>query len=518
MATKQFLRANSNYFVSSGYLHSYKTNFLTVTSQLDLTPLQANKILNSFIKKKKADFEKFCKSYNVKFDNSFSEQLTKILIQGDKNADKLLKDKIELILENLDDSFFEEVKEKFNFFVENLNLENTIYSGNQKNKLATQKNIYLNKKNMISKTGFEVLRNAFLKDLQNEDPELWESLRIILDSISKSGGSTNILATAVGLTKLSKKSINKKLDLEALKNQISFNLGLDDINTRKSGIYNNVKGLFSEIVAEESLKQIENVLISKTGTKSISNITAKADITIELPNSDDILGVSVKNIMLIDQYNKNFQEKIDLFKVQDLTLSNLNNMINLSSVDDIIPSISQITEEIYYLIINEQYFASIGSRNKKTGTYSKQKKDEKISNFLDSYFLSLAAVWFGDALTESLEKDTNIYLMNNGLVYDPNRKIIVPVYKMLEAIQKQISNFSNNMNSIKVNYYFNTSIDPDEFYKEKIEAAPKKGSKMKSYPDSLMNVGIKKGNQVKSNMKVSITLLFLDKLIQQIKI
>ena len=237
-----------------------------------------------------------------------------------------------------------------------------------------------------------------------------------------------------------------------------------------------------------------------------------------MPNSDDILGVSVKNITLIDQYNKNFQEKIDLFKVQDLTLSNLNNMINLSSVDDIIPSISQITEEIYYLIINEQYFASIGSRNKKTGTYSKQKKDEKISNFLDSYFLSLAAVWFGDALTESLEKDTNIYLMNNGLVYDPNRKIIVPVYKMLEAIQKQISNFSNNMNSIKVNYYFNTSIDPDEFYKEKIEAAPKKGSKMKSYPDSLMNVGIKKGNQVKSNMKVSITLLFLDKLIQQIKI
>ena len=170
MATEQFIKSNANKFVSSGYLHSYKKNFLTATSQLDLTPLQTDKILNSFIRKKKVDFENFCKIYNIKFDNDFANELTKILIEENGSADELLKNKINLLLENLDESLFEEVKEKFNFFVETFDPISVIYSENQKKKLTTQKNIYLNKKSTISKTGFETLRNAFLKDLQNQDP------------------------------------------------------------------------------------------------------------------------------------------------------------------------------------------------------------------------------------------------------------------------------------------------------------------------------------------------------------
>lgn len=518
MANKQFLRANAQRFVSSGYLHSYKRNFLTVASQLDLTPLQVNQILNSFMRKKKIDFENFCNVYDVNFDKDFSKELAKILVSGNESADKLLKDKVNSVLNNLDEALFKEVEEKFNFFIENFDPTNVIYSENQKKKLTTQKNIYLNKRETISKTGFEVLRNAFLKDLQSEDKELWESLRLILDSISKSGGSTDILAAAVGLTKLSKKDIDTKLDFNNLKEQIGSNLGLEDSSTKKSGIYNNVKGLFSEIVAEGALKQIENVLVKGSGTSRVNGLTAKADITIELPNSNDILGVSVKNMTLIDEYSKNFQEKIDLFKVQDLTLGNLDSMIKMSPTASMISSISEITEKVYYLIINEQFFSSVGSRDKKTGTYSKQEKNRKISNFLDSYFLALAGVWFGDGAINSIEEGTNTYLMNNGLVYDPSRGIIIPVYKMLEAIQQQITNYGSIMNSGKINYYFNTSIIPDEFYREKINAAPTRGQKSHSYPQPLMDVGIAKGKQVKADMKVSITLLFLDNIIQEIKI
>ena len=300
MANKQFLRANAQRFVDSGYLHSYKRNFLTVAGQLDLTPLQVNQILNSFIEKKKIDFENFCNTYKVNFDNDFSSELAKILVSDNKNADDLLKNKINSILDKLDEPLFEDVREKFNLFVENFDPSDAIYSSTQKKKLATQKNIYLNKKELMSKTGFEALRNAFLKDLQNKDRESWESLRLILDSISKSGGSTSILATAVGLTKLSKENIDTKLDFGYLREQITLNLGLEDSSTRKSGIYNNVKGLFSEIVAEGALNQIENVLVKGTGTTNINNITAKADINFELPNADYILGVSFKNMFLID--------------------------------------------------------------------------------------------------------------------------------------------------------------------------------------------------------------------------
>lgn len=518
MATKQFLRTNAQRFVDSGYLHSYKRNFLTVASQLDLTPLQVNQILDGFIAKKKIDFENFCKTYQINFDNDFSSELAKILISGNKNADDLLKSKINSILSKLDEPLFEEIKEKFNLFVESFDPADAIYSSAQQKKLATQKNIYLNKKESMSKTGFETLRNAFLKDLQNKDRETWESLRLILDSISKSGGSTSILATAVGLTKLSKESIDTKLDFEYLREQITSNLGLEDNNTRKSGIYNNVKGLFSEIVAEGALNQIENILVKGTGTSNVNNITAKADITIELPNADDILGVSVKNMVLIDEYSKNFKEATDLFKVQDLTLGNLDSMINMSPTAKAIPSIAEITEKVYYLIINEQFFATYGSRDKETKTYIKQEKTKKISDFLDSYFLALAGVWFGDGVANTMEEGTNTYLMNNGLVYDPNREIIIPVYKMLELIQEQITNYSGKMSSGKINYYFNTTINPDEFYREKIESAPTKGQKSQSYPQPLMDVGIAKGKQVKNNMKVSVTLLFLDELIKEAKI
>ena len=117
-----------------------------------------------------------------------------------------------------------------------------------------------------------------------------------------------------------------------------------------------------------------------------------------------------------------------------------------------------------------------------------------------------------------MEEGTNTYLMNNGLVYDPNREIIIPVYKMLELIQEQITNYSGKMSSGKINYYFNTTINPDEFYREKMESAPTKGQKSQSYPQPLMDVGIAKGKQVKNNMKVSVTLLFLDELIKEAKI
>ena len=108
MATKQFLRTNAQRFVDSGYLHSYKRNFLTVASQLDLTPLQVNQILDGFIAKKKIDFENFCKTYQINFDNDFSSELAKILISGNKNADDLLKSKINSILSKLDEPLFED--------------------------------------------------------------------------------------------------------------------------------------------------------------------------------------------------------------------------------------------------------------------------------------------------------------------------------------------------------------------------------------------------------------------------
>lgn len=519
MATKQYLQTNAQKFISGNYLHSYKSNFSTIANQIDLTPLQVNQILDRFIKKKKKDFDKFCKTYNINFNRSFSKDLTSILLSGNESADSLFKSKVDEALTNLNSSFFQDISEKFEQFVSNFEPGDISTSIKQKKSIEKQKEIYLTKKDAISKTGFELLRTAFLKDLKKSDPEAWKYLRIILDAISKKGGSTEILAAAIGLTKLSKKQINTQTDFANLKDVIYQNLGFstEGGSTRKSGIYNNLKGMFSEVIAEETLSRIENISVKGTGSTRSGNFTAKADITIELPNGEDIMGVSVKNMLLIDSYSKTFEEKTSLFKVQDLTLGNLSGMIGISKLAKTIPSISKVTKQIYYLIINEQFFNTVGSRDKTTKTYSKIGKTKKISDFLDSYFLALAGIWFGDGIVNSINQESNNQLMNNGLVYDPSRGIIIPVYKMLEAIQQQISNYGDKMKTGRVDYYFRTNINPEQFYINKISKAPKSKQKKQSYPPALMKVGTGMGNKVKNNMEITVTLLFLDKIIQNIK-
>ena len=535
---KKAAQANSKTLIKNHYVHSYIGNFQVV---LDKEGLQDNftqvntlkEILQTFVILKKMDLEHLAS--RLGYDNSdiFLNDLNSGLKKTNRSStNKVIK---ELVKEKLDKFFNQDkwgniIYKEFNNYLNKVlnNPQEVFFADGKQQYLINRAKQYKNsgKNKIFSKNAITEMRRGFISDLQNSNPELANTLQLVLFS---SNDSDKYFASLIGIKKFQNIKDGKIPAKSKLKDVCLKNLGLDE-GKGVEQVKSRVLGLFQEQAAFDNFINFfssskfkdKDITISLTGSKKKATGlgTAKRDITFYIPDDDIVesFGISVKSMVKKKYATSGFLKDMDaiIFKAQDLTLSQLEQSVRESKNK----TLEDVIDKIYYIILNSQFFYSAGSKNegsfKDVEKYSKMNKGEAVQKYLNTYFSALASFWLGQSAMEegvidSFNKDE---LMDVGLVYEPSSNTLIPVYKMLEAI---VDNFEkeNRAGNIKVNYTgTRTSQQAKELYHFKINSITKDYKGKIKYPAELINIGSTFGSNYSKDIKLKVVATFLKDLIK----
>lgn len=282
------------------------------------------------------------------------------------------------------------------------------------------------------------------------------------------------------------------------------------------GQLSSIYGFIGEIVAAQAFGEKfgskESVEVLFKGTEQSAAGTVKQDIAIVFDSGDaqKTLGVSVKSGQEIEWQG----EAALTMPIQTLTVTNLKNYLAQDGIGSIADS---YLEKLYYVLVNYDFFNKQGARVYEKSTDGKKsdggkfkrlsrEKMQAVTDFIDDFVYSLSAIWLGTSFSEST-KDNEI-----GLLYDHVSREVIPMYEVLEEIQKSFDG-KRKTAGLKWNISGVDYPSPGNVYKKKLSMATQEDQRGKSRnvasysSDFLEENSFGKEALAKMKMKISLAML-----------
>lgn len=283
----------------------------------------------------------------------------------------------------------------------------------------------------------------------------------------------------------------------------------------QEGVSSVLKGIANEYAVPKVVDEIRessiNAVISSLESQVVGakksagvNKTQKVDVEIYAPSSSQLqksIGISAKNISV--PKGKNLVQ----FKLEET--SDLNWIVNRFKANARIAKVpldEQYFNFLEYLIINTTYLNKKGqvvlSIDGKEKTFQAkpvaQDTMRDYYNFINLAFSQFAAIFIGAELTEPGKDEA----LQNGIIMDYSRGIVMPVWKVLLAIQETLKSPAKQ-SLISQSFEMGALSDsPVKVRNKKLNVLTKKDQD--GYPEKLRRIGTSYGQQAKAKIKTKV--------------